>query len=572
MACFQDGHSTWQAAGLCRMDAAPAKTETVLAVAELRNRLPASFVTGTAPAPRTGDAGGGTGGAATGPSPASWPAPSETALSSPSAWISSSQAAGPSPTSWAPPSEAAAPSHVPWPPPYEAGQASEAPGHTAPYHATPVPHTAPSAPAPSSGNTGADERDDDPWEAALRRELAALSAAMPALDPLPLAAEAARAGRRHGTRRRALVTGMSVTLTALVVVPLAFAAAGLAERATRGAGDARGAPASPDVSATIPGPLPASLPDPVRFAYRGFCTRDDWDPVAEEYADNGCDQWRLVTATGEQWRVPDVTRDLGDGWNPLLAISGDGNRMAYYSETSSDFMVLDRRRARAERSGMLPLGGDASPEDTHLVISPGGRWMAADFGSAAQAPSPRVQSLTSYRVSTLPRRMRILAVGDDGTVTGTATWDTDVAPGRLTTTVLLRVRPDGRTLSRTPIDPALFESGVAVSPDGHALAVAGERAHPREDDHGLLATLDTATGRVLTRREAALPADAHVAAVRGWASEHEVIVEAERAGDDEDEGEEYSVHAVDVRTGAARPIALDEAGGVPALWVPGALR
>lgn len=246
--------------------------------------------------------------------------------------------------------------------------------------------------------------------------------------------------------------------------------------------------------------------------------------------------------------------------------------MVYYGESSPDFMVFDRRRARAERSGMFPLAEDPAPWNTHLVISPRGRWMAADFGAGARAPLPRVQSLTSYRVAVLPRRMRILAVGDDGTVTGTATWDTDAAPGRLATTVLLRVRPNGRTLSSAPIDPALFESGVAVSPDGRAVAVAAERAHPGDDDHGQVVTLDSATGRVLTRREAALPPDAHVAAVRGWASEHEVIVEARRPGGDEDDEEEYSVYAVDVRTGAARPIPLDKAGGVRGQWVPGTLR
>jgi hypothetical protein len=254
-----------------------------------------------------------------------------------------------------------------------------------------------------------------------------------------------------------------------------------------------------------------------------------------------------------------------------VAISRDGNRVAYFSDASSDFVVFDLLDTTAKRTGMVPLIEEVSRGASHLVISPRGRWMAADFGPAAEAIAPRVQSLTDYRVSTLPRRMRVLAVGDDGTVTGTATWDTDAAPGRISTTVLLRVRPDGRTLSRVPIDAALFEAGAAVSPDGRTVAVAAERAHPREDDHGLLATLDTATGRVLTRREAALPEDAHVVAVRGWASAREVIVEAERPGDDEYE-EEYSLHAVDVRTGAARPIDMHESGGVPALWVPGALR
>ncbi|MEU6425859.1 hypothetical protein ABZ860_08145 [Microbispora sp. NPDC046973] len=625
VACFHDGLTTWQAAGLCRMDGRTANTETVLAVAELRNRLPASFVAGTPPEPATetapepaagtapdetpsesvgsppasegsapegtppetvrrraapdeedADTGGGTRGATSGPSATSWAWPSPASDPSPTSWASPSPASDPSMTSWASPArtETALPGTT--------LPGTTFPG-TGPTEITPpaAPFVPPAAPVSRPGSSGPDRRGEGPWEAALRRELAVLSAEMPALDPVPLAAEAARAGRRHGTRRRALVTTMSVTLAALVVVPLAFGAAGLLGRAGQSADGA--SPGALDESAAAP-TLPPALPAPVRFAYRGFCTADDYDEFAEEFADNGCAQWRVVATTGEQWRVADVSPALSDGWHPLLAISLDGNRLVYLSAASSDFVLIDRRDTTTRRTDMVPLGEEVSPEDTHLVISPSGRWMAADFGPAAEALHPRVQNLTSYRVRALPRRMRVLAVSDDGTVTGTATWDSDAVPGRLTTTVLLRVRPNGRTLSRTPIDSALFEAGAAVSPDGRAVAVAAERAHPAEGDHGLLVTLDVATGRVLTRREAALPEDAHVIAVRGWANEHEVIVEAERIRDDEEdedeededeedeEESEYSVHAVDVRTGAARPITLDEAGGVPALWVPGTMR
>ncbi|WP_169952033.1 hypothetical protein [Microbispora sp. H11081] len=547
VACFQDGHSFWQAAGLCRMAAEPARTETVLAVAELRHRLPASFAGGTAPdsansadnasSADSTDSAGSAAGTVTEPAPTSWAAPSDAAFT-PAA-----------PTSWAAPTDG-----VPFPPasPYGVGQAAGAPD---PYHATP---------SPTPVDAG-ESRDDGPWEAALRRELSALSAAMPALDPVPLTAEAGKAGRRDGTRRRSLVTGMSVTLAALVVVPIAFVAAGVAERASR---DTGASPGSPGASMPVPGPPPSSLPAPVRFAYRGSCA---WDEDTGKPADDGCAEWRLVMTTGEQWRMVDVYPGIGDDGKPPVAISGDGDHVAYFSEASSDFVVFDRLDTTVRRTGMVSLSDETSRAAARLVISPGGRWMAADFGQAAEAISPRVQNLADYRVSTLPRRMRVLAVGDDGTVTGTATWDTDAAPGRISTTELLRMRPNGRTLSRVPIDPGLIEAGVAVSPNGRALAVAAERAHPREDDHGLVATLDTATGRVLTRHEAALPGDAHVIALHGWASAHEVIVEAERPGDGEYEME-YSLHAVDVRTGASKPIDMDEAGGVPALWVPGALR
>lgn len=585
VACFHDGDTTWQAANLCRMDARTANTETVLAVAELRNRLPASFVEVSLPEPT----------AQTAPdetpleSPASSPAAEDPPSESPASESSASKAAvpegaGPSSTSWASPSPASGSASIPWSSPWQPDHSAGPPAAPMSYGALPdagsegimpfaMPFAPPAAPAVPPGSSGPGDRGEGPWEAALRRELAVLSAEMPALDPVPLTAEAARTGRRQSTRRRALVTTMSVTLTALAVVPLAFGAAGLFGRAGQSAGQsADGAsPGVLDERGAAP-TLPPSLPAPVRFAYRGFCTADDWDAFADEFADNGCAQWRVVATTGDQWRVADVSPALSDGWQPLLAISGDGNRLVYFSAASSDFVMIDRRDTTTRRTDLVPLAEEVSPEDTHLVISPSGRWMAADFGPAAEALHPRVQNLTNYHVRALPQRMRVLAVSDNGTVTGTAAWDTDAVPGRLATTVLLRMRPDGRTLSRTPIDSALFEAGAAVSRDGRAVAVSAERAHPAEGDHGLLVTLDSITGKVLTRREAALPEDTHVFAVRGWANEHEVIVEAERVSDGDEDDAEYSVYAIDVRTGAARPIALDEAGGVPALWVPGTLR
>ncbi|WP_147945090.1 hypothetical protein [Microbispora sp. CSR-4] len=687
VACFHDGDTTWQAANLCCVDARTANTETVLAVAELRSRLPASFVEVSPPKPadpaaaerametapdetpskpavsapppeapaseaRASEArasesptsegsafadstfadsacegsaleravsenaasqqmppeadrchtapdddaetGGGARGTAPGPSPTSWASPSQAPTPTPTPWTSPSQAPTPTPTpwtspsqassatptSWASPSQASGSASTPWSSPWQPGHAAGPPAGPASYGAPPetwsggntpsaTPFAPPATPAVPPGSSGPGDRGDGPWEAALRRELAVLSAQMPALDPVPLTAEAARTGRRQGTRRRALVTTMSVTLSALVIVPLAFGAAGLLGRAAHSTDGA--SPGVLDESDAAP-TLPPSLPAPVRFAYRGFCTADDWDAFTQEFAENGCAQWRVVATTGGQWRVADVSPALSDGWQPLLAISGDGNRLVYFSAASSDFVMIDRRDTTTRRTDLVPLAEEVSPEETHVVISPSGRWMAADFGPAAGALHPRVQNLTNYHVRTLPRRMRVLAVSDNGTVTGTAAWDTDTVPGRLTTTVLLRMRPDGRTLSRTPIDSALFEAGTAVSPDGRAVAVAAERAHPAEGDHGQLVTIDSVTGKVLTRREAALPEDTHIFAVRGWADEHEVIVEAERISDDDEDDAEYSVYAIDVRTGAARPIELDEAGGVPALWVPGTMR
>ncbi|OPG11320.1 hypothetical protein [Microbispora sp. GKU 823] len=272
VACFHDGHTTWQAAGLCRMDARTANTETVLAVAELRNRLPASFVAATSPESPAGASSESTAGTvpdetssgsgADGSSPASEGSvpegmPPETArrraapddddadtggatrgappAPSVTSWASPSHASGPSPTSWASPSQASGPSSTPWTSPWQPGHAA-VPVSYAALPETALPETAltetaltesalpetgpaeaafpetrplaapfapPAAPASPPGSSGPDHRGDGPWEAALRRELAVLSAGMPALDPRP-ARRRGRAGRpaaRHATPR-----------------------------------------------------------------------------------------------------------------------------------------------------------------------------------------------------------------------------------------------------------------------------------------------------------------------------------------------------------------------------------
>lgn len=511
VACFHDGCTTWQAAGLCGMDARAANTETVLAVADLRHLLPASFTTGTASAPDGDDLAS--------------PQPEPPAVPAATMWTS------PSGDPVAPPGAASGLSGAPFP------------GVTEPY----------AAPGPAAATVVVPPRQGDgPWEAALRRELAVLSAAMPVLDPAPIAAEAMRAAARRGDTRRSLVTSTGLTLAALIVVPFAFGVAGLA-------GQVGGVlPGSSEEHAAVPGTLPPSLRDPVRFAYRGYCAPSVWDRIegTEEAArDDGCDQWRIVTTGGERWRVADMARDLGGSMQPLLAISGDGEHVAYYSEASSDFVVLDRRHTTPEETGVAT-GGDGPPEDAHLVISPGGRWIAADFGRAPGARRPRLHDSGSHRTWTLPRRVRVLAIGDDGTVTGTSG------------TTLLRMRPDGRAVSGVRIDAGLFGDDVAVSPDGYAVAMPADSAGP--EGHGLVVTVDTATGKVLGRREVDLPGNSRLTAVRGWVNDHEVVVEAGRI-DGADDEEHFTIHAVDVRTGTARPLDLEGAGGVPAIWVPGAL-
>ncbi|WP_051458591.1 hypothetical protein [Microbispora sp. ATCC PTA-5024] len=607
VARFHEGAGERQAADLCRTKPTTAGAETAAALAELRRRLP--HLAGYAPEEpeEAREADEETASASSDPPPTPGPdepARRETAAASGSGmppWVSPSSPPELGP--WASPDGS----------PYGNGRDGGPDGGDG--------HGGDGGPRHPGDAWRPEDAGEDPWHEGLRRALAGLASEAPpfarhappldahrappidaglareapALDPALAVTPAdgdAEDGFvagvldsvvRHRARRTAFTTSVVVTMAALVVTPFAFGLAAVVSRAQ----DASAVPvhspmttmpkeASPAEGPDgTPGPLPSVVRDPIRYAYRGSCTgfEDEVEEGDEANDEAGggpvCEQWRVVTTGGEQWRVPDVDLGQGTGRRLQFAVSADGNRMAYFSTNLPDFVVMDRRHSVPEWSEISD-GMERIPHDTGLVISPAGRWIAVDFGAGARAPKPRLHDFTRNRTWVLPQRVEVLAVAENGTLTATLTRDDPHAPGRLRTTTLVRIRPDGRVLSHVRVDPALFGAGAAPSPDGRLLALASERAHPRQGDHGLLVTMDVATGRLRGRVEAALASRTRLLGVRGWADDHEVLVEAARtAGEDGDDG--MTLQAVDVRSGSARPIALGGTGRLPATWVPGVI-
>ncbi|GAA0409323.1 hypothetical protein GCM10009530_72190 [Microbispora corallina] len=606
VARFHEGAGERQAADLCRTKLATAGPETAAALAELRRRLPHLAGYGTAAT------------SAASKEPEEARNPDEETASAPSDPTPTpgpdepdrregAAASGSGMPPWVSPSSP--PELGPWASPDGSPYGNGRDGD--PYGAEG--HDADGGPRNPDGLWRPEDAGEDPWHEGLRRALAALAREAPplALHTTPLDAtldreapplDAARAVTpqdgdaaaedgfvagvldsvvRHRARRTAFTTSVVVTMAALVVTPFAFGLAAVVSRAqdvsavpvhSPTAMPKEGAPAEgPDGT---PGPLPSTVRDPIRYAYRGSCTGfedevEEGDEGNDEASGPACEQWRVVTTGGEQWRVPDVDLGQGTGRRPQFAVSADGNRMAYFSANLPDFVVMDRRHSVPEWSEISD-GMERIPHDTGLVISPAGRWIAVDFGAGARAPKPRLHDFTRNRTWVLPQRVEVLAVAENGTLTATLTRDDPHAPGRLRITTLVRIRPDGRVLSHVRVDPALFGAGAAPSPDGRLLALASERAHPRQGDHGLLVTMDVATGRLRGRVEAALASRTRLLGVRGWADDHEVLVEAARTAD-EDGDDGMILQAVDVRSGAARPIPLGGPGRLPATWVPGVI-
>jgi hypothetical protein len=402
----------------------------------------------------------------------------------------------------------------------------------------------------------------DPAHEALRRHLVLLAAETPAVDVPGVTGEILRTARRRRMRRRVRATIAGIAAAALVgtavIAGMSALVGGIQDSARRTNSDPQaigdGGDSQDQEAQDVPDELPSSVDHPIRYAYRHYCEDDSGDPGA-------CANWRVVTTTGDEWRIPGAD-DRGGG--QLFTVSGDGNRLAYYDTSATAVVMVDRRHTGPQVSDLI-MDVDRPDYQTELAFSHTGRWLAVDFGESEGAHLPRLHDFSTNRSWDLPRSLRILAVSDDGTVTATATDDVRDLPGHIHTTTLLRMRPDGHVLTRVRVEPELLRGGGALSHHGEVLAVTGDPAHPGDDEHGLLVTLDARTGRTITLSEADLPTYTYISQILGWVNEHEVLIEA--SSDDDD----YYIYAVDPTTGTTRAIPLDDADEVPDVWAAGTL-
>ncbi|GII53191.1 hypothetical protein Pth03_15800 [Planotetraspora thailandica] len=583
VACLQTGVSPWKAAELCRRDSHTARLEFEAAVAELR-RLEGRLAGTATPSPEPagtpaqspaagspGDAAGSTGPAedrepqasaagasAPGASPSAdtgapppWISP--TAQSAAAPWASPSAASG-TPVTGSGPAPWASPSAEPGPAP--SGSPFTTPG---PAQAQRPPQTGSHQnPLAGSGFPGGT------WEHELSRALATLSATMPPLYLPGLTGEIVRATRRHRTRRRLVVAGAVVAGTAAVITPFVLLVSAISDAAAGGPsaaepygpGGVYGYEDDNSDGETVPGHLPIYVGDPFQYAYQPYCRPDS---ESGENAD-ACTTWRVVSNAAGEWRIPGADSRSGQA---LFAISSNGDRLAYY-DTTADALVMRDKDATAPRVTDLVTDPDQVDYGTDLLFSPKGRWLAVDFGQDMGAPRPRLYDFTAERHWDLPPSLDVLAVAEDGTVTATVTEDTRKTPGRIHTTTLIRIRPDGHVLSRVRVEPELFDDGATLSDDGKTLAAVAWPAHPNIREHGMVVTLDPRTGKVRSAVEATLPEYMSIGRVLGWVDEHEVLVDAS------DDDEEYGSYIIDVTTGSARE-AVESGSGAADVWAPGTL-
>ncbi|MBB5777229.1 hypothetical protein [Nonomuraea jabiensis] len=411
------------------------------------------------------------------------------------------------------------PGDVPSPEP-EGDAPSEPEGGTqeavdqAPWVAPEVPPGTAQEPEPTPWTVPAQGPDtDDPG---LRAVLVRIALGMPHLnlsEPV-----LTRIGRRRRTRVTLWATvsaGAVGAFAALVVIAVSNLAGNL-EKATGDSGTAL------TPSDEVPMAMPDKLGDPIRYAYTDYCegaSSNSSDP-------RPCGQWRLTTLSGKEWRLPAARAGYDEETLIALplAISQDGHRLAYRHRDGS-YVVHD-----------LPTGVvkkiDIEHEETppHITSSPNGRYFALDFGAADGAMLDFETGATRHVRGT---KIKILAVGNDGTRVVSDEVDVNDVPGHASVATLTLQGARGRA-GGYRVDPGLLEYGAALSPDGRTLALvsADER----------LVTMNARTGRVFGSRTAL--DDYGVIAVERWLSADEVLVRQP----DEDDEDAYLTR-VDVRSG-----------------------
>ncbi|MEV1166871.1 hypothetical protein [Nonomuraea sp. NPDC049784] len=272
----------------------------------------------------------------------------------------------------------------------------------------------------------------------------------------------------------------------------------------------------------IPEALPAKLSEPITSAYLGWCEGGGEDPSDPE----PCDQWRLTTTSGEEWRLDGAQA----GYDEPLAISQDGHRLAY-KDLKGSYVVRD-----------LPTGAvkkiDIRHQQalTHITSSPNGRYFAIDFGAADSAMLDFDTGVTQHAKGS---EVRILAVGNDGTRVVSNQRDVNDLPGHASVTTLTVQKAQSRAGGYS-IDPGLIEYGAALSPDGRTLALVEEGTR--------LITMNPRTGRVTGTR--ALLDDYDVIAIERWLSADDVLVR-------QSEEDDAFLTKVNVRTGMSESADYD---------------
>ncbi|MDR8407870.1 hypothetical protein MTP10_03855 [Nonomuraea sp. 3-1Str] len=348
----------------------------------------------------------------------------------------------------------------------------------------------------------------------LREALNGIADDAPLVDLADLAIAGHRRRRRIGTALAALATAVVLGVTtAVVTLP----------------GQGANQPATPQRLDTVHD-LPEGRVGPLSHAYRTSCEVD-----AERHLDCSAVEWRVVTAAGTTYRVPQALAQTTRMDTTPVAISRDGRLLAYYSRQAQAHVVRDLVTG-AKTISAATVKEDRIGVGSMLVVSDDGRYLAFDPREGSKQPGSLIDTRTGR---TVPINGKYEPVAIKGGVAElvryikTDLWLMPVAGGGRP------VRFDG-----------VFIMFSETAPDGRTVVAFGrDGAAPDTDDlaRNRLTVLDARTGRILRKvTMRGMPKGGGQAMGAGpWLNGHEVTIAYGAKGD-------TSTYGVDVTTGKAR--------------------
>ncbi|MBN6050320.1 hypothetical protein JYK22_00115, partial [Nonomuraea sp. RK-328] len=333
--------------------------------------------------------------------------------------------------------------------------------------------------------------------------------------PVVNLADVAIAGHR---RRRRFGTG-AAALGAAVVLAAVTAATTVPWQ--------RQQPAASQSAAPVPD-LPAGKVGPLGYAYQTHCGTGPKRTV-------DCDEveWRVVTAAGATYRVPQALAITTKNWRAPVSISRDGRMLAYYSRQAQAHVVRDLVTG-TEVTSPVTIKEDLIGIGSMLVVSDDGRYVAFDPREGTKDPGTLIDVRTG---KTVPVNGKYETVSVKGGVVELVRYvKTDLW--------LMPVTGGGKTV-RFKGPYIMFNE---VSPDGRTVVAVHWDQGNRDLKTGTVTVLDVRTGRVVRRLPVrGVPKDKRggLMSTGPWVSGHEFTVVYGVNG-------RFATYAVDAATGRAR--------------------
>ncbi|WP_170991294.1 hypothetical protein [Herbidospora galbida] len=300
----------------------------------------------------------------------------------------------------------------------------------------------------------------------LHDELARIAEHAPDVD---LADRVLRGARRRRTRFASAAMALAVT----VVVAITLTVIGTGTDAAPMTGR--------PVASPGPGELPVKGVSPAAYAYYDWCGREITSGTAR-LSGRDCLQWRLVTRSGERYRVPEAKSahaGPADNAQTLVAapleITPDGRKIAYYSEKDQRFAVRDLESGSILLAPPLVPAADVRRNAAEIALSADGRYLAvsvqdglntlADLETGALTDLPagwKAQSIGAGGRPVVVADTGRLGLFDDGEVepfTGRA-WHTPGVADPDETTIAYLTRPYPENGGST--DPTVVDAQIAT--------------------------------------------------------------------------------------------------------------